>query len=52
MSAVTAEDVLSSAAARWRRIDPLLPDPHPAVDTGCGVELTVPAADGRAAAVG
>jgi predicted N-acetyltransferase YhbS len=52
MSAVSAGDVLSSAAARWQRIDPLLPDPRASVDPGCGAELTVPAADGRAAAVG
>jgi predicted N-acetyltransferase YhbS len=52
MSAVIAEGVLDSAAGRWRRIDPLLPDPRARADTGCGAELTVPAADGRAAAVG
>lgn len=52
MSGVIAEDVLSSAAGRWRRIDPLLPDPKPPGDAGCGAELTVPAADSRAAAVG
>jgi predicted N-acetyltransferase YhbS len=49
MSAVIA-DVLCSAAERQRRIDPLLPDPPRA--PGCGAELTVPAANGRAAAVG
>ncbi len=52
MPAVNAEDVLCSAGERWRRIDPLLPDPGPSADPGCGAELTVPAADGRAAAVG
>ncbi len=52
MSAFNAEDVLCSAAGRWRRIDPLLPDPGPSADPGCGAELTVPAANGRAAAVG
>jgi predicted N-acetyltransferase YhbS len=52
MSGLTAEDVLCSAAGRWRRIDPLLPDPGPSGDPGCGAELTVPAANGRAAAVG
>lgn len=52
MPSVIAEDVLSSAAGRWRRIDPLLPDPKPPGDAACGAELTVPAADGRAAAVG
>jgi len=51
MSAVQ-EDVLCSAAARWRRIDPLLPDPGPSDGPGCGAELTVPAASGRAAAAG
>jgi hypothetical protein len=52
MSAVIAEDVLGSAGRRWRRIDPLLPEPKPPSDTGCGAELTVPAAGGRAAAAG
>jgi len=50
MSDVTA-DVLKSAAGRWRRIDPLLPDPAPA-HAGCGASLIVPAAPGRAAAAG
>jgi len=50
MSDVTA-DVLESAAGRWRRIDPLLPDPAPA-HVGCGASLIVPAAPGRAAAAG
>jgi predicted N-acetyltransferase YhbS len=45
-------DVLHSAAGRWRRIDPLLPDPEPPADAGCGAELTVPAANSRIAAVG
>ncbi len=45
-------DVLHSAAGRWRRIDPLLPDPKPPADAGCGAELTVPAANGRIAAAG
>jgi GNAT superfamily N-acetyltransferase len=52
MSAVTAEDVLHSVAARWRRMDPLLPDPEPPADGVCGAELIVRAASGRAAAVG
>jgi predicted N-acetyltransferase YhbS len=52
MSAVIAEGVLCSAAGRWRRVDPLLPDPGPPASSGCGAELTVPAASGRAAAVG
>jgi predicted N-acetyltransferase YhbS len=51
MSAALA-DVLHSAAGRWRRIDPLLPDPKPPPDAGCGAELAVPAANGRIAAVG
>jgi hypothetical protein len=51
MSAVIA-DVLCSAAERQRRIDPLLPDPKPPRAPGCGAEPTVPAANGRAAAVG
>jgi predicted N-acetyltransferase YhbS len=51
MSAALA-DVLHSAAGRWRRIDPLLPDPKPPADAGCGAELAVPAANGRIAAVG
>lgn len=45
-------DVLYSAGGRWRRIDPLLPDPRPPADAGCGAELTVPAANGRIAAAG
>ena len=45
-------DVLHSAAGRWRCIDPPLPDPKPPADAGCGAELTVPAANGRIAAVG
>ena len=52
MSAVNAKDVLCSAAGRWQRIDPLLPGPRPSADPGCGAELTVPAASGRAAAIG
>ena len=52
MSAVIVDDVLRSVAQRWQRIDPLLPDPKPPADAGCGAELTVPAANGRAAAVG
>jgi predicted N-acetyltransferase YhbS len=52
MSAVPAEDVLRSARERWRAIDPLLPDPGSSADQGCGAELTVPAANGRAAAIG
>jgi hypothetical protein len=52
MSAVNADDVLCSAAGRWRRIDPMLPAPGPSGGQGCGAELTVPAASGRAAAVG
>jgi predicted N-acetyltransferase YhbS len=52
MPALIAEDVLRSAAGRWRRVDPLLPDPKPPADGVCGAELTVPAANGRAAAVG
>jgi predicted N-acetyltransferase YhbS len=52
VSAVNAEAVLCSAGRRWRRIDPLLPDPVPSADPGCGAELTVPAVNGRAAAVG
>lgn len=51
MSAALA-DVLYSAAGRWRRIDPLLPDLKAPADAGCGAELTVPAANGRIAAVG
>jgi predicted N-acetyltransferase YhbS len=46
------EDVLSSVAERWGRIDPLLPEPVPPADSGCGAEFTVPAASGRSAAVG
>ena len=52
MSAASDDDVLSSAAARWRRTDPLLPDPEPPAGPGCGAELTVPAMNGRAAAIG
>ncbi len=52
MSAVIAEDVRCSVAGRWRRIDPLLPDPELPADEVCGAELTVPAADGLAAAIG
>ena len=52
MPAVVAEDVIRSAAARWRRIDPLLPDPKPPASEVCGAELTVPAASGRASAAG
>src|SRR6202042_2170446 len=51
-SAVSSEDVLLSAAARWQRIDPLLPDPGTSAVSGCGAELAVPVAGGRAAAVG
>jgi hypothetical protein len=52
VSALVA-DVLASSAGRWRRIDPLLPDPKtPRADASCGSELTVPAASGRAAAAG
>ena len=51
-SAVNTEDVLRSAAARWQCIDPLLPDPSASADPGCGAELAVSAAGGRAAAVG
>jgi predicted N-acetyltransferase YhbS len=50
-SALTAE-VLGSAGRRWRRIDPLLPEPTPPAGGGCGAALTVPAAKGRAAAIG
>jgi predicted N-acetyltransferase YhbS len=52
MSAVISEDVLRSAAGRWRQIDPLLPDPERPARPGCGADLVVPAADGRSAAVG
>jgi hypothetical protein len=52
MQAVNAADVLCSAAGRWRSIDPLLPDPVRPTDAGCGAELAVVAANGRAAAVG
>lgn len=52
MSAVIAENVLRSAAGRWRQIDRLLPDPEPPADGICGTELMVRAANGRAAAVG
>jgi len=52
MSADIAREVMSSVARRWRRIDPLLPDPVPPADGVCGMELMVPAASGRAAAVG
>lgn len=52
MSGVIADDVLRSAAERWRRIDPLLPEPKPPGNAGCGTQLTVPAANGRLAAVG
>lgn len=51
MSVVTA-GVLRSAAGRWRRIDPLLPDPKLSADEGCDAELTVPGSNGLAAAVG
>jgi GNAT superfamily N-acetyltransferase len=51
MPAITT-DVLYSTAGRWRRIDPLLPDPKPLANAGCGAELTVPRTNGRAAAVG
>ena len=51
MSVVMA-DVLRSAAGRWRRIDPLLPDPKPSTDAGCNFELTAPAANGLPPAVG
>ncbi len=50
MSEVIA-DLLSSVAARWQSIDPLLPDPTSVPDS-CGAEHTVPAANGRPAAVG
>lgn len=46
------EDVLTSATSRWKRIDPLLPDPAPPAATSCDVELAVLAGSGRAAAVG
>ncbi|HEY2549542.1 MAG TPA: GNAT family N-acetyltransferase [Streptosporangiaceae bacterium] len=52
MPAVFAEDVIRSAADRWRRIDPLLPDPAPSASSQCGAKLAVPAADGQAAALG
>jgi hypothetical protein len=52
MSGVVAEDVLRSAAERWRRIDPLLPEPKPPGRAGCGAQLTVLAANGRPAAAG
>ncbi len=52
MPAVTAEDVRRSVASRWQRIDPLLPEPMLPADDVCGADLTVPAANGRAAAVG
>jgi GNAT superfamily N-acetyltransferase len=52
MSADIAEEVTSAVAERWRRIDPLLPDPVPPADGVCGIELIVHAAKGRAAAVG
>jgi GNAT superfamily N-acetyltransferase len=49
---ITAEDVLRSVAGRWRRIDPLLPEPKLPGNADCGAELTVPAANGRPAAFG
>lgn len=52
MSAVVVEDVLRSVGWRWRQIDRMLPDPEPLAGESCGTGLTVPAADGRAAAVG
>lgn len=52
MSGVIAEEVLRSAGERWRRVDPLLPEPRPPGGAGCGADLTVPAANGRPAAVG
>ena len=51
-TAANTEDVLRWAAARWQRTDPLLPDPRASAGSDCGAELTVPAAGGRAAAVG
>lgn len=52
MSAASTEDVLSSVARRWRRIDRLLPDPTLPAEARCGAELTVAEANGRPAAVG
>jgi GNAT superfamily N-acetyltransferase len=52
VTALVVEDVLKSAASRWRRIDPLLPAPGPPASPDCGTELAVPAANGQAAAVG
>jgi predicted N-acetyltransferase YhbS len=49
---MTAENVLSSVAGRWRRIDPLLPAPEPRAAGVCGTELMVRSADGEAVAVG
>lgn len=51
MSADIADDVVSSVARRWRRIDPLLPEPEP-LDGNCRANLIVPGKTGRAAAVG
>jgi predicted N-acetyltransferase YhbS len=52
MSAVIAEDARRSAAERWRRIDPLLPNPDLPAEALCAAQLTVPAANGRPAAAG
>jgi predicted N-acetyltransferase YhbS len=52
MAAVIAENVLSSVAGRWRRIDPLLPVPEPPAAGVCGTELIVRSADGQTVAVG
>lgn len=52
MSEDTAGEVLESAASRWQRIDPLLPDPQLPAGGGCGTTLLVPAARGREAAAG
>jgi GNAT superfamily N-acetyltransferase len=50
MQAFAAQDVICSAARRWRRIDPLLPDPKPPASAGCGAELAVPPGNRPAAA--
>jgi predicted N-acetyltransferase YhbS len=52
VTAPNAEDVLRSAARRWRHVDPLLPDPTPTASASCGAELFVPAGNGQSAAVG
>jgi predicted N-acetyltransferase YhbS len=52
MSGVITEDVLRSVAPRWRRIDPLLPDPKLAAEPGCGAQLVTAGANGQPSAVG